>query len=340
MVEWIKGEAPHDDIVISSRIRLARNVEGIPFPGRMGVEEGYRIIRMVEEGIKRNPVLAKDFSLTVLKDISPLEARVLLEYHLISPALLERFQEGAVFIKKDQSISIMVNEEDHLRIQVLLPGLQTEKCWDLAGKIDDVLEETIDYAFDERLGYLTACPTNTGTGLRASVMLHLPALALTNRLKKVFQTLGQLGLAVRGIYGEGTDIVGNLVQISNQLTLGQSEEYIINSLRGLTVEIINKEKRAREVLMDKNRIMIEDKVCRAYGVLTGARIVSSKEFMELLSNVRLGVDLGIINEVNRETLNQLMLESQPASLQKKAGRQLSDIERDVFRAEIIRKELR
>lgn len=340
MTEKIKGNIPHGDIVLSSRIRLARNVEGIPFPAQIGNEASSRVIKMVGDSIKHNPVLSHDFQLMILSDISSLEARVFVEKHLISPDLEQKNQGSAVFMKKDEQVSIMVNEEDHIRIQVLLPGLQLDKCWDLADKIDDVLEETLNYAFDEELGYLTACPTNTGTGMRASVMVHLPALNMTNQLKKVLQTLGQLGLAVRGVYGEGTEILGNLVQISNQLTLGQSEEYIINNLKGLTEQIINKEKQIRKTLMEKNRIMLEDKICRAYGLLTGARILSSKEFMKLLSDVRLGVDLGIIKEIKRETLDELMLEYQPATLQKKAGRQLSDIERDVLRSQLIREKLR
>jgi protein arginine kinase len=340
MAEWINGEGPHSDIVISSRIRLARNINGIPFPDRLNDQDANRVVNMVGDAIKRNTVLYSDFELIKLKEISALEARVLVEKHLISPALLERINHSAVFVRKDHRVSIMINEEDHVRIQVLLPGLQLESGWDLANKIDDVMEETLDYAFDEKFGYLTACPTNTGTGMRASVMMHLPALALTNQIKRVLQALGQLGLAVRGIYGEGTDIVGNLVQISNQLTLGQSEEHIIESLKGMTGEITNKEKQAREALLKNSRIALEDKIGRSYGLLTGARIMSSKEFMELLSDVRLGVDLGIITDVKRETLNQLMLDSQPASLQKKAGVQLGDMERDIFRSQLIRKKLK
>ncbi len=339
MAEWIKGNGPHGDIVLSSRIRLARNIEGLPFPNEMGKEESNKAIRAVKEAVNRNPVLSNEFRFVNLGTVSSLEAGALVEKHLISPVLAQKHKDSAVFLKKDEQVSIMINEEDHIRIQVLLPGLQLEKCWDLADKIDDVLEEAINYAFDEHLGYLTACPTNTGTGLRASAMMHLPALNITNQLNRVLQTLGQLGLAVRGVYGEGTDISGNLVQISNQLTLGQSEQYIIDNLKGMTGQIINKEKHAREMLLDKNRIMLEDKICRSYGLLVGARVLSSKEFMGLLSDVMLGVDMGIIKDIKRETLNQLMLESQPATLQEKVGRQLSDIERDVFRAQLIRERL-
>jgi protein arginine kinase len=339
-MEWINGDGPDNDIVLSSRIRLARNIKGIPFPDRLDGKGAAAVIQRVKEAIDRNPVLAKEFNLIILKDIPLLEARVFVEKHLISPALMERHASSAVFIKKDSLVSIMVNEEDHIRMQVLMPGLQLEAGWDLASKIDDVLEETIDYAFDENLGYLTACPTNTGTGMRASVMVHLPALVLTNQFSRVSQALNQLGLAVRGIYGEGTEVVGNMVQISNQLTLGKSEEHIIESLKGMTKEIINKEKQAREALMTRNRIALEDKVCRAYGLLTGARIISSRELMDLLSDVRLGVDLSLLTGITRRVLNEIMLESQPASLQKTFGKQLSDTERDVLRSEIIRKKLK
>ncbi|MBA1336438.1 MAG: putative ATP:guanido phosphotransferase YacI [Firmicutes bacterium] len=340
MDDWIKGEGPHSEIVISSRVRLARNIAGLPFPDRLNEQGAQRLITTVEKAIKRNPVLFKDFDLNILKGMTPLETRILVEKHLISPALAERHDQGAVFISKNRQMSIMVNEEDHIRIQVLLPGLQLDNAWDLANKIDDVLEETIDFAYDERYGYLTACPTNTGTGMRASVMVHLPALALTNQLKRVFQALGQLGLAVRGLYGEGTDIVGNMVQISNQLTLGQSEQHIIKSLKGVTGEIINKENQAREAMLKNSRIALEDKICRAYGILTEARIISSKEFMELLSDVRLGVDTGILKGIDRAVLNELMLESQPAFLQSIAGAQLNDSERDVFRAQLIRRKMK
>ncbi|MGI6702654.1 MAG: protein arginine kinase [Clostridia bacterium] len=339
MTDWINGDGPDNDIVLSSRIRLARNIKGMPFPDQLDGQGAARVIDMIKEAIQHNPVLARDFNLTVLKDISPLDARVLVEDHLISPALVERRKSSAVFIRKDCRVSIMVNEEDHIRMQVLLPGLQLEEGWDLASKIDDVLEESINYAFNENMGYLTACPTNTGTGMRASVMVHLPALVLTNQFNRVSQALNQLGLAVRGIYGEGTEVVGNMVQISNQLTLGKSEEHIIESLKGMTKEIINKEKQTRDALVSGNRTVLEDKVCRSYGLLTKARIISSRELMELLSDVRLGMDLGLLTGINRRDINEIMLESQPASLQKKAGKQLSDTERDVFRSELIRKKL-
>ncbi len=340
MLDWINGDGPDNHIVLSSRIRLARNIQGIPFPDRLNEKGSAKVVDIIKEAIDRNPVLAREFSLTVLKDISPLDSRVLIENHMISPALAERHKHSAVFIRKDYRVSIMVNEEDHIRMQILLPGLQLEEGWDLAGKIDDVLEETINYAFDERMGYLTACPTNTGTGMRVSVMAHLPALVLTNQLSRVFQALTQLGLAVRGIYGEGTDVVGNMVQISNQLTLGKSEEHIIESLKGMTREIINKENQARDALMSNNRVELEDKVCRSYGLLTGARILPSKELMELLSDVRLGVDLNLVTGVTTKDLNEIMLQSQPASLQKIARKQLSDMERDTLRAELIRKKLK
>ena len=340
MMGWINGDGPDNDIVLSSRIRLARNIKSVPFPHRLSKKGAADVINMVKEAVNRNTVLERYFNLTNLKDISPLEAMVLVENHLISPALMEKRESSAVFIRKDCRVSIMVNEEDHIRMQVLLPGLQLEACWDLAGKIDDVLEETINYAFDEDIGYLTACPTNTGTGMRASVMVHLPALVITNQFNRISQALSQLGLAVRGIYGEGTEVVGNLVQISNQLTLGKSEEHIIEGLKGMTREIINKEKQARDALMGSNRMALEDKVGRSYGLLTGARVISSRELMDLLSDVRLGVDLGLLDGVTRRDLNEIMLASQPASLQKTSGKQLSDTERDVLRSELVRKKLK
>lgn len=340
MMDWLNNDGPDNDIVLSSRIRLARNLKSMPFPDRLDEKGSAKVIGMVKDAIERNSVLTKDFDLTILKDLSPLGAKVLMEDHLISPALMERYKNSAAFIRKDHQVSIMVNEEDHIRIQVLLPGLQLEESWDLASKIDDVLEESLDYAFDENMGYLTACPTNTGTGMRASVMVHLPALVITKQFNRVSQALNQLGLAVRGIYGEGTEVVGNIVQVSNQLTLGKTEEHIIESLKGMTKEIINKEKQSRDVLIASNRTALEDKICRSYGLLTGARIISSRELMELLSDVRLGIDLGVLTEISRRDINEIMIQSQPASLQSKAGRQLTDVERDVFRSELIRKKLK
>ncbi len=338
-MDWLNGDGPDNDIVLSSRVRLARNIKGIPFPDRLDEQGAADVIERVRRAIGRNLVLTRDFDLTVLKDISPLEARVLVENHLISPALVEKNERSAVFIKKNHQVSIMINEEDHIRMQVVLPGLQLDAGWDLASKIDDVLEEDIDYAFDEDMGYLTACPTNTGTGMRASVMVHLPALVLTNQFSRVSQALNQLGLAVRGIYGEGTEIVGNLIQISNQLTLGKAEEHIAGSLRSMTREIINKEKQSRDALVSGNRIGLEDKICRSYGLLTGARLISSKELMELLSDVRLGIDLGFLPDVSIKDINEIMIQTQPAALQKRAGKGLSDIERDIFRSKIIRQKL-
>ncbi len=338
-MDWLNSDGPDNDIVLSSRIRLARNIKGMPFPDRLDDQGAAEVITRVKKAIERNSVSTEDFELTLLRDISPLEAKVLVEDHLISPALVERNRYSAAFIRRNHQVSIMINEEDHIRMQVLLPGLQLDECWDLASKIDDVLEEHIDYAFDENMGYLTACPTNTGTGMRASVMVHLPALVLTKQFNRVSQALNQLGLAVRGIYGEGTEIVGNLVQISNQLTLGKAEEHIIESLRGMTREIINKEKQSRDALIAGNRIGLEDKICRSYGLLTGARVISSRELMELLSDVRLGVDLGFLPDISTKDLNEIMIQTQPASLQKKAGKELSDTERDIFRSKLIRKKL-
>ena len=233
----------------------------------------------------------------------------------------------------------MINEEDHLRIQCLLSGLQLNQAYKYAQTVDDALEKLLDYAFSEKLGYLTACPTNVGTGLRASVMLHLPAMALTNQISSVVQSITQVGLTVRGMYGEGTEAAGNLYQLSNQVTLGQTEEDIINNLWVITVQLATQERNLRERLQKEIKYQIEDKVMRSYGLLTNARLLTSAEALSLLSDVRMGIEMGILSPVKREVLNQLIVAINPSHVQKAAGRELEPRERDIKRAEIIKEKL-
>jgi len=340
MTRWIDEEGPLNDIVISSRIRLARNLEEYPFPIALTSKKSKEVIKKINDAIvEGNTVLKKDFSLVEMDKISDNDKQVLIEKHLISPSLIEKPNKSAVLLNKDESISIMINEEDHLRIQCLYPGFQLNEAWDLANKIDDVLEENMRYAFDEKIGYLTSCPTNVGTGIRASVMVHLPALSITRYIDRILQAVSQIGLTVRGLYGEGTEAEGNIYQISNQVTLGRTEEEIIDTLKEVTRQIINKERDARTTLLSNNRIKLEDKICRSFGILSNARILTSKEALALMSDIRLGIDLGIIKNIDIKIINNLMVDIQPGILQKIHGRSLSASERDVERANLIRKRI-
>ncbi|MDI3533738.1 MAG: protein arginine kinase [Thermosediminibacterales bacterium] len=336
---WMEGNGPEADVVLSSRIRLARNLRNVPFPHKANLEQADKIIKQVFDAIEKSSEFAGQFRCFRMKELTHLERQILVEKHLISPALAES-EKGAAFIKHDESVSIMVNEEDHIRIQTLYPGLQMEKAWQLSTKIDDVLEERLDYAFDEKKGYLTACPTNVGTGIRVSVMLHLPALNMLNQSNGIFTTIGQVGLTVRGLYGEGSKGLGNIYQISNQLTLGQSEEDIINNLKGVTKQIIEHERSAREKLLKDAGIRLQDRVGRAYGILSNSYIISSQEAMELLSDVRLGIDLNLIKNLDSRILNEMMILIRPAYLQKFFGQELNEYERDIKRASLLRDRLK
>jgi protein arginine kinase len=338
---WMNDEGPHADIVLSSRIRLARNLEEYKFPTLFTGEEALKIVHEVGEALKHYPGMKNNpLELLLMNELQPLQRRVLVEKHLISPLLAEGANYGAAFLSENEDISIMINEEDHIRIQCLASGLQLKETLVKANEIDDVIEEKVQYAFDEKIGYLTSCPTNVGTGLRASVMVHLPALVMTHQMNQIVPAINQLGLVVRGIYGEGSQSEGNLFQISNQLTLGKSEEEIVDDLISVVFQIIDQERSAREALVKTNKIQLEDKIFRSYGVLATSRIIESKEAAQCLSDVRLGIDLGYINNISKRTLNELMIMTQPGFLQQVAGTPLRPEERDVHRAALIREKLR
>jgi protein arginine kinase len=334
---WTLDGGDYRDIVLSSRIRLARNLEGYSFPPTLSQEKAIEVREKIAKALANGG--GNDYAFYYLENVEPLERQVLLEKHVISPELVEGRPGTALGVKKDESIAIMVNEEDHLRIQCFLPGLQLTAAWQKASEVDDFLEAGLPYAYDDEMGYLTSCPTNIGTGLRASVMVHLPALALNGGLNEVLGSLGKLGLAVRGLYGEGSEAAGMLFQISNQTTLGRSEEEIIRHLQQVVEQVVGQEKQAREVLLKQNRTMLEDYVWRAYGLLRYARSLSSAEAMELLSRVRLGFGLYLVTNVQPSLFNQLLVAMQPAFLQKQAGRTLTPSERDVERAKLIRQAL-
>ena len=338
---WMSEEGPDSDVVLSTRIRLARNFEHYKFPTLFSHEEAKKIISEMEGIIKKSGFTKfGQMELLKIEEMQPLQKRVLVEKHLISPHLAEESPYGAVLITENEEISIMINEEDHIRIQCLFPGLQLSEALQAANEIDDWLESHIRYAFDEKYGYLTSCPTNVGTGIRASVMMHLPGLILTQQMNRLIPAINQLGLVVRGIYGEGSEALGNIFQISNQITLGKSEEDICRDLLGVVSQLISQERSAREALRKTSNIQLEDRLFRSLGVLTNSRIIESKEAARCLSDVRLGIDMGYINHMSKNILNELMILTQPAFLQQYAGGQLRPHERDIRRAALIRERLK
>ncbi len=339
--DWMKGVGPDSDIVISSRVRIARNLRQFPFPMLATNQQSLEVMNQltaIGQSGKLDPI--GHFETIILSELSELERRVLVEKHLISPNLANESRGGAVILSENESVSIMINEEDHLRIQCLYPGFQVKEAWTLANQIDDIFEEETNYAFDEQRGYLTTCPTNVGTGIRASVMMHLPALVLTQQINRILSAVTQVGLAVRGMYGEGSEALGNLFQISNQITLGQTEAEIIDNLHGVAKQIIEHEKAARQRLMSESRLRIEDRVRRSYGILAYAAVMDSKESAQRLSDVRLGVDLGLLDHVTSQSLNELIVMTQPGFLQQTFNEKMSADQRDYRRAQLIRNQLR
>ncbi len=335
--KWMDGSGPEAETVISSRVRIARNIRGIPFP-YLASDAQTRHVQEIVAGVAASQKKAfQKCAFIPMENLVSLEKELLVEKHLVSPFLARDSQHGALLLRQDEAVSIMINEEDHLRIQVILPGLQLEEALEEADRYDDFLEAEINYAYDENYGYLTACPTNVGTGLRASVMLHLPALIMTGQANRLLGALSQVGLAVRGLYGEGTEIIGNLVQISNQITLGQSEEEIIRNLDGVTRQVIEQEQAARQALLNKNRAQIGDRSWRSLGQLKFAQLMSSQEAMQLLSDVRLGYDLGLLKGITRKLLNEMMVVNSPACLQILAEKELTPAERDLERPVQLKK---
>ncbi len=334
--EWLSGSGPDSDLVISSRIRLARNVSEQPFLSRASSRQRSEISEQLQQAVGTLSG-QYDLDLIQLKGVDSIDRHVLMERHLISREHAFAKGDRAVAFNANESTSIMINEEDHLRIQVMRSGFQLRETWQAMDQLDDELEKRVPYAFDEKFGYLTVCPTNVGTGLRASVMLHLPALVMTRQIEKVFQAVSKINLAVRGLYGEGTQALGDFYQISNQTTLGRSEREIVENISSVIPEIIRYERNVRQTLLDSKKDVLEDKIWRAYGVLSTARIVSSKETLENLSLVRLGVHIGILNNLTAPMINELFILTQPGHLQKTEGVELESLERDIARARFIRK---
>lgn len=336
--DWMKGSGPHSDIVMTSRVRLARNLRGYPFPGFSSESQRVALLETVRPVVESLPVMKDGFS-DEYSALSKIKKQVLVERHLVSREHAARSTGCCVVVDRRQSLSIMINEEDHFRMQGLRPGLNLRGAYELVDRVDTELEGQLPYAFDAKLGYLTACPTNLGTGMRASVMLHLPALVLTDQVNKVIKAVNKIGLAVRGLYGEGTEALGNLFQISNQHTLGERESEIILQIEKVIEGVIRSEQTARAKLKEDHLIMVNDQVGRAYAILKYAHVLSSKEALNLLSMLRLGADLDVVPGFDRGILDLLLLEIQPAHLQLQAGRELSAEERDILRAEITRDRL-
>jgi protein arginine kinase len=333
---WLDGSGPSSDVVLSTRVRLARNLAGVPFTHRAREEQLVMVYSSVLSAVRKTPGLTESLALE-MRELTPLDRQFLVERHLISNDLADNGKLRGLLVLPDESISAMVNEEDHLRLQALASGFQLRSAWESVNAIDDELAQDLDYAFSDELGYLTACPTNVGTGMRASVLIHLPSLVLTKQIGRVLQGITQVGLAVRGFYGEGSQIMGNFFQISNQTTLGQNERETIDSLERVTKQIIESEQRARDELLKDARVQIEDKIWRAYGTLRHSRVISSQEVVNLSSAVRFGVALKIEGLASVQTLNELLVRSQPAHLQINAGRELEQRERNVLRADYIRR---
>ena len=322
-------------IIISTRMRIARNLDNYPFPGWAKSSEKEEVYKLCINTCKIIPGLKRVYSIKI-NDLCDIEKKMLVERHLISPELVKA-KDAGVIITKDQSHSIMINEEDHIRIQIFRTGFDLKNIWKTANALDNTFEKYLDLSFSEDLGYLTACPTNIGTGMRASVMMHLPALTMTRTIEKIINSISQLGIAVRGIYGEGSEANGSIFQISNQYTLGESEDMILKNLCNIVKSIVKHENNTRIKIIETNRENLYDKISRAFGILKNVYLISSAEAMNLLSLIRLAIDLDFLPEKYREILDCLFIECQPAHIQKVSCQDISAKGRDVVRAKLIKK---
>ncbi|MCZ0703506.1 protein arginine kinase [Natronobacillus azotifigens] len=337
---WMQEDGPDNDIVMSTRVRLARNFSNVPFPLTANKEKLSVVSNTLKTHFENQSFEQyENLEFFSMEQMQALEKRVLVEKHLISPHLVEKDLESGVLISNNEQVSLMINEEDHIRLQLYFPGLQLDRGLKEAFRFDDWLEEKINYAFEEKRGYLTSCPTNAGTGLRASVMMHLPALTLTRKMSKMIPAINQLGLVVRGMYGEGSEALGNIYQISNQITLGRSEQDIIEDLQSVVEKMIERERFARKMLVEQSALRLEDRIFRSYGTLKYSRIMESKEAATCLSDLRLGIDVGYIDHLSKTILNELMVLTQPGFLQQYAKETLNAQQRDIRRASIIRERL-
>lgn len=333
MLNWYLQNGKESDVVVSSRIRLARNLSNFPFITKQTKDTRENLENTIKEIV---PNLGYNLKFVKLQDMDEITKMSLLEKHIVSPNfVMNKENTGAMLINDDENISVMINEEDHLRIQVMTSGLDLENLMNLSIELDEKIGKLLPYAYNEKYGFLTSCPTNVGTGLRASVMVHLPGLARTGNINKILEVINSFGMNIRGIYGEGSKVAADMYQVSNKQTLGISEAEIVKNLKLITEKIIEQERLARKILA-RDSIELEDKVYRAYGVLTNAKKISSEEARDLLSEVKLGTDLGIIQELTDLKVKKLELYTKPANLQKYLGKQIDSYERDIKRAEVIK----
>jgi protein arginine kinase len=337
--ESARRKGPHDRIVMSSRVRLARNLRDAAFPGWAKKPERIRVLDLIRPAIESLPEMKGAFS-DSMDNLSTLDKQMLVERHLISREHAAKSAGSGLVLNRDETICFMINEEDHLRMQALRPGLQLKQAWSAIDQADSALEKKLEYAFSSEMGYLTACPTNLGTGIRVSAMLHLPGLVLGDQINPIIQSVNKLGLAVRGLYGEGTEALGNVFQVSNQMTLGESEAAIVERLEKVLAQIIEHEENARGTLLEKKSKTVYNHIGRAYGILANAHSISSKETMNLLSLMRLGIDMGLFPGVDRSLVDELFILTQPAHLQKQHSEKLSAEERDLLRADMVRERLK
>jgi protein arginine kinase len=336
--QWLKGTGAFSNIVMSSRIRLARNLMNRPFTNNAKKKDLVEIMGTIQAAVEQVD-LFKGAVFLKINELDNVDKQFLIERHLMSHEHAINPEGKALVVTPEEMLSVMINEEDHLRIQVMHSGLDLDDCWNVATTIDDRLSEKLEFAFSTNWGYLTACPTNTGTAMRGSLMMHLPALVMTKQINKVLAAVSKLSFASRGFYGEGTQASGNFYQISNQVSLGHSESDVIQNINGLIRQVIEQEEQARQALLLQNRPMLEDKIYRAYGILKHSHIMTSQETAELLSMVRMGIDLEIIRDVDRRVVNDLLIRIQPAHLQKIENKKLTAAERDIKRASLIREKL-
>jgi len=334
--EWLAAQGPKSEIVISSRVRLARNIASYPFMSKATRTQRSELHRMCRDHLlgmhSDRPVFYVDLDKT-----DEIDRQLLVERHLVSKQHAAGEGSRGVAISNDEAVAVMVNEEDHLRLQVLRSGLQMREAWSEADQLDDKLQDRLEMAFSERFGFLTACPTNLGTGLRVSVMLHLPALKLTGEIEKVFRAAKDMHLAVRGLYGEGTEAIGDFYQISNQTTLGRSEDEILAEFNDVIIpRIIMAEVAARGVLENERPLALDDKIGRAIGILKYARMLTSEEALFCLSHLRLGVVMKRVTGLDLPTINHLFLQTQPAHLQRLIGKPLDGEARKAARAQYVR----
>ncbi|HLZ54196.1 MAG TPA: protein arginine kinase [Verrucomicrobiae bacterium] len=337
--ETARRHGPHDRIVMSSRVRLARNLRDAAFPGWAKKPERLKVLETIRPAVESLPEMNDSFS-EVMDNLTTLDKQILVERHLISREHAAKGSGSGLVFNREESFCVMINEEDHLRMQALRPGLQLRQAWGAIDHLDSELEKKLDYAFNNDLGYLTACPTNLGTAVRVSAMLHLPGLVLAEQINPIIQSVNKLGLAVRGLYGEGTEALGNVFQVSNQMTLGETETTIVERLDKVLSQIIEHEENARQILLEKKPKVVFNHIGRAYGILANAHSISSKETMNLLSLMRLGVDLGLFPAEERPIVDELFIVTQPAHLQKQFSDKLSAEERDLLRADMLRDRLK